>query len=247
MAAQDRYPNRHRSRPQTSAGRSDRRGSSRGRLRGKAPRRRRPAAAGACNPVDTRSRDPDGARGRGRRRSRGRAALRDDRHERSSPNAPGPEEDPGPLSGEQTMKNSGFDCAGVRARSRAGRLGRHDESHLFGCAECRLEARIAAAWKTLPRPESLEDASPVEESFVRRVLISVRADRRRQTAIAHRPGRRGGRSLLLRRGRQSACRCGARDERRGHLLAAAHSQSRFVPAGVNVASAALRFAPAPAA
>jgi hypothetical protein len=78
------------------------------------------------------------------------------------------------------MKTFRFDCAGVRTALRAGRLGRHDESHLFRCAECRLEARIAAAWKTLPRPQSLEDVSPVEESFVRRVLIGVRADRRRQ-------------------------------------------------------------------
>jgi hypothetical protein len=78
------------------------------------------------------------------------------------------------------MNTFRFDCAGLRAALRAGRLGPREESHLFGCAECRLEARIAAAWKTLPRPETLEEASPVEESFVRRVLHRVREDRRRQ-------------------------------------------------------------------
>lgn len=78
------------------------------------------------------------------------------------------------------MKRSLFDCANVRAALRTARLGRREESHLFGCAECRLEARIGAAFKALPRPESLEDARSVDEQFVRRVLSEVRKDRRRR-------------------------------------------------------------------
>lgn len=76
-------------------------------------------------------------------------------------------------------------CARTRAALRDGRDGGMsptEESHLFVCGPCRKEARLAAAWKTLPPLEEveIEAAPPVDESFVGEVLARVRQDRRRR-------------------------------------------------------------------
>ena len=72
------------------------------------------------------------------------------------------------------------DCRRVRAALRFGRAGQTEEVHLFGCEGCRLEARIAAAWRALPHSRSIETNEPVNEAFVRRVLDGVEAERRRR-------------------------------------------------------------------
>ena len=55
--------------------------------------------------------------------------------------------------------------------------GRDDPRHLFACADCRAEARIDAAWRSLPSPEAAEVPVPIAERFVDKVLASVRRDR----------------------------------------------------------------------
>jgi hypothetical protein len=55
--------------------------------------------------------------------------------------------------------------------------GRDDPGHLFACAECRADARIGAAWKSLPSPETAEVPEPVGERFVQTALASLRRDR----------------------------------------------------------------------
>jgi predicted anti-sigma-YlaC factor YlaD len=53
---------------------------------------------------------------------------------------------------------------------------RADARHVFGCPECRADARLARAWRTLaaPAPET-----PASEPFVAGVLRGVREDRAR--------------------------------------------------------------------
>ncbi len=70
------------------------------------------------------------------------------------------------------------DCRRVRAALRVGRVGQAEESHLFRCEGCRVEARIAAAWRALPDSRSLETKKPVDEAFVRRVLSEIHRERR---------------------------------------------------------------------
>lgn len=72
------------------------------------------------------------------------------------------------------------DCRRVRAALRAGRASQSEEVHLFRCDACRLEARIAAAWRALPHSRSLETNEPVDEAFVRRVLAGIEGERRRR-------------------------------------------------------------------
>ena len=55
--------------------------------------------------------------------------------------------------------------------------GRNDPRHLFACADCRADARIDAAWRSLPSPEAGEVPIPIGERFVEKVLASVRSDR----------------------------------------------------------------------
>lgn len=55
--------------------------------------------------------------------------------------------------------------------------GRDDPGHLFACARCRADARIGAAWRSLPAPEAGEFPVPIGERFVENVLASVRRDR----------------------------------------------------------------------
>ncbi|MDQ6892920.1 MAG: hypothetical protein M3167_09610 [Acidobacteriota bacterium] len=70
------------------------------------------------------------------------------------------------------------DCRRVRSALRSGQAGQAEEIHLFRCEACRLEARIAAAWRALPDSRSLETGAPVDEAFVRRVLWEIRRERR---------------------------------------------------------------------
>jgi len=56
-----------------------------------------------------------------------------------------------------------------------------DQGHLFSCPECRVQVRLAQAWKSLPRPEAIERPLPADDAFVSRVLREVRADRRRRS------------------------------------------------------------------
>ena len=72
------------------------------------------------------------------------------------------------------------DCRRVRGAIRAGRAGKAEEIHLFRCESCRLEARIAAAWRALPDPRSLETRAPSDEAFVPRVLAELRQERRQR-------------------------------------------------------------------
>jgi hypothetical protein len=70
------------------------------------------------------------------------------------------------------------DCRRVRSALRSGQAGQAAETHLFRCEACRLEARIAGAWRALPDSRSLETNVPVDEAFVQRVLSEVQRERR---------------------------------------------------------------------
>jgi hypothetical protein len=59
--------------------------------------------------------------------------------------------------------------------------GREDPGHLFACADCRADARIDAAWRSMPSPETGEVPVPIGERFVENVLASVRRDRARRS------------------------------------------------------------------
>jgi len=52
--------------------------------------------------------------------------------------------------------------------------------HLFGCRPCRVEVRLAAAWKRVPRSIEPETPEAVSESFLARVTEAVLQDRRRR-------------------------------------------------------------------
>ena len=67
-------------------------------------------------------------------------------------------------------------------RARRCRAARRSETgHLFRCRACRVEARLAAAWKRLSSDSvQLETPEPVSESFLRRVATAVAQDRRRR-------------------------------------------------------------------
>lgn len=59
---------------------------------------------------------------------------------------------------------------------------RRETGHFFLCRPCRVEARVAAAWKrfvavSAARPEILEQPS---EQFVRRAVAAISEDRRRR-------------------------------------------------------------------
>jgi len=56
---------------------------------------------------------------------------------------------------------------------------RKDPRHLFACDRCRLDARVAAAWRQLPDPRAGEAPEGCEESFVARVVASAREARER--------------------------------------------------------------------
>ncbi|MDQ2979662.1 MAG: hypothetical protein M3R62_10620 [Acidobacteriota bacterium] len=78
------------------------------------------------------------------------------------------------------MKAQMQTCHRARAALRDGAMTPTEESHLFVCGPCRKEARLAAAWKSLPPLEEVEAAPRVDESFVRGVLARVREDRQRR-------------------------------------------------------------------
>ena len=63
-------------------------------------------------------------------------------------------------------------CRGVAARG---------TGHLFLCRICRADVRLTVAFRRLPSPASLEavQVQPVSEAFLRRVALSVEAERRR--------------------------------------------------------------------
>jgi len=52
--------------------------------------------------------------------------------------------------------------------------------HLFLCRSCRVERRIAAAWKAVPCPTEVEVPQVPREDFVRRVAAAASRDRRRR-------------------------------------------------------------------
>ena len=58
--------------------------------------------------------------------------------------------------------------------------GWREAGHLFRCRPCRVEVRLAAAWKQVPREVSRETPEPVSESFLARVTVAVSEDRRRR-------------------------------------------------------------------
>jgi len=72
-------------------------------------------------------------------------------------------------------------CRRARAAFASGAPEPQDQGHLFSCPECRVQVRLAQAWKSLPRPEAIERPLPADDAFVSRVLREVRADRRRRS------------------------------------------------------------------
>ena len=63
---------------------------------------------------------------------------------------------------------------------------RDDPGHLFACANCRADARIDAAWRSMPSPAAGEVPVPIGERFVENVLASVRRDRVRLRTLRNR-------------------------------------------------------------
>ena len=59
-----------------------------------------------------------------------------------------------------------------------------NESHLFGCEECRADWRVRRAWRKLPGLHRLEADQPVDEAFVERVLAAFKEDRRKRAVLA---------------------------------------------------------------
>ncbi|HSP94382.1 MAG TPA: hypothetical protein VLU06_07510 [Thermoanaerobaculia bacterium] len=58
---------------------------------------------------------------------------------------------------------------------------RSETGHLFRCRACRVEARLAAAWKRLSSDSvHVETPEPVSESFLRRVTTAIARDHRRR-------------------------------------------------------------------
>ncbi len=55
-----------------------------------------------------------------------------------------------------------------------------ETGHVFLCRACRARVRLAAAWKRIPRPSSLEKAEPASEEFLERIAASLSEDRRRR-------------------------------------------------------------------
>jgi hypothetical protein len=58
--------------------------------------------------------------------------------------------------------------------------GRRETGHLFRCRACRVDARLAAAWKRLRRSFEQETPEPVSETFLRRVTALLAQDHRRR-------------------------------------------------------------------
>ena len=75
------------------------------------------------------------------------------------------------------------ECDRIRKALSRGVAAVDEERHLFACSDCRAKLRMAQAWKSLPLPEEQERLEPADETFVRRVLESVRRDRRRRSRV----------------------------------------------------------------
>ena len=57
---------------------------------------------------------------------------------------------------------------------------RLETGHVFLCRACRVRIRLAAAWKQIPPPSSLESAEPASEDFLKRIAASLSEERRRR-------------------------------------------------------------------
>jgi hypothetical protein len=58
--------------------------------------------------------------------------------------------------------------------------GRTDDAHVFTCPACRVDARIAAAWKGLRIEET---PVPADDVFIRRVVLGVTRNRRTRARL----------------------------------------------------------------
>ncbi|HEY1252438.1 MAG TPA: hypothetical protein VGH97_14750 [Thermoanaerobaculia bacterium] len=58
--------------------------------------------------------------------------------------------------------------------------------HLLTCPDCRAHARLATAWRDLPRAERMEPPVEPSDAFMSRTLAAIRADRvhRARTRLA---------------------------------------------------------------
>ena len=60
--------------------------------------------------------------------------------------------------------------------------------HLLTCPDCRAHARVATAWRDLPRSEKMEPLTEPSDAFLSRTLAAIRQDRarrvRRRLALA---------------------------------------------------------------
>ena len=65
-------------------------------------------------------------------------------------------------------------------KTAACRGGRGQPGHLFLCRSCRIERRIAVAWRAIPRPADVEIPEVPPEDFIRRVTAAASRDRRRR-------------------------------------------------------------------
>jgi len=52
--------------------------------------------------------------------------------------------------------------------------------HLLTCPECRAHARLATAWRDLPRSERMEPPVEPSDAFLSRTLTAIREDRVRR-------------------------------------------------------------------
>jgi predicted anti-sigma-YlaC factor YlaD len=52
--------------------------------------------------------------------------------------------------------------------------------HLLTCPDCRAHARVATAWRDLPRFDKMEPPVEPSEAFLSRTLAAIREDRSRR-------------------------------------------------------------------
>ncbi len=76
-----------------------------------------------------------------------------------------------------------LDCRRIQDARARGAATRAEERHLFSCPDCRAQVRLAQAWRSMPRPETMERSEPVEGDFTARVLRAIRADRLRRSRM----------------------------------------------------------------
>jgi predicted anti-sigma-YlaC factor YlaD len=102
--------------------------------------------------------------------------------------------------------------------------------HLLTCPDCRAHARVATAWRDLPRFESTEAPVEPSDAFLSRTLAAIREDRARR--VRRRVALAAAAALLfffcVGTGHESAGTAGGAEESY-HAMFSTDSLSSFIP------------------